>query len=301
MGFRNSHPFVHLLYFLAVIYTLLAFSNPVYLLIAFVSAIIYACQCSAGKIWKYIVAIFPLIILYAMYYASYHHFGVTVLGENRIGNSLTAEAYLYGMVVGVTAAAFVLWLYILHQSISMDEIGYLLGRVSPGASLMFSIFLRMLSRIHQQRRYVLEARNGIGKGVSRGKWWSRIYNRISVFSIMLTWILETLSSMADSMKSRGKNLRGRTSYSRFIFDDRDRAQMLFITAMLVLSLMAHTLGQTNAIYDPEIIIPPPMPLTPLFYMGYAGLCLMPSVIDVFSGVRFAWNRRNVKEKCINEK
>lgn len=301
MGFRNSHPFVHLLYFAMVIYTLLTLSHPAYILITFVSAIIYALLCSAGKIWKHIVIIFPLIILYAMYYASYHHFGITVLGENRIGNSLTAEAYLYGMVVGVTVAALILWIYVLHQSISMDEIGYLLGRVSPTASLMLSIFLRMMSRIYQQRRYVLEARSGIGKGVSEGKWLSRIHNRISIFSIMLTWILETLPSMADSMKSRGKNLRGRTSYSRYNFDDRDRMQVLFIIAMFILTRMAHVLGQTNVTYDPEIIIPAPMLLTPLFYMSYAGLCLMPTVMDIVAGIRFAWNRKNVKEKCINEK
>lgn len=301
MGFHNSHPFVHLLYFATVIATLLQSTHPVYLLIALASAIIYALLCSKGKIWKMIIAISMLIILYALYYGSYHHFGVTVLGVNKIGNSLTAESYLYGIVIGATIAALILWLYILQQSISMDEIGYLLGRVSPTASLMFSIFLRMLSRIHQQRRYVLEARSGIGKGISEGKWWSRIYNRISIFSIILTWVLETMPAMADAMKSRGKNLRGRTAYSKFIFDDRDRAQTLFIITVFILTRMAHVLGQTNVIYDPAIIFPNPVTFTPLFYIAYAGLCLMPCVIDVCTRWRFARDRRNVKGNHIDEK
>lgn len=301
MGFKNSHPIVHLLYFTSVIAGLLLFRHPIYLALSLVSALVYTLLESRGRAWRLGVILAPAIVLYAIYYASYHHFGVTVLAENTIGNAITTESCIYGLVLGATVGSLVLWIYLIHRIITMDEVGYLLGRISPGVSLVFSIFLRMLSRITAQRNRIIEARSGIGKGVRQGRWWQWIYNRISIFSILLTWVLETLPAMADAMKSRGKELRGRSSYSLYLLDDRDRLQIVYLATMLVVTGMAHALGQTKAVYDPEIYIPQRLALTPWFHLAYAGLCLMPALLDVLTAWRFAYGRRNVKERNCDEK
>lgn len=44
----------------------------------------------------------PLAASLAVYYRSYHHFGITVLQQNCIGNNMTLEALVYGGVLGHT-------------------------------------------------------------------------------------------------------------------------------------------------------------------------------------------------------
>lgn len=299
MGFKNSHPITHLLYFSAALSGILLFRHPIYLAIAFASEI-FCVRLSVGRgVWKKILLLVPAILLYAGYYASTHHFGVTVFGENRIGNRMTAESFVYGVVTGVIAALCILMFCIVQNLTSMDEIGYLLGKVSPNLSLFFHIILRMSKRIRFKKCEIQEGRAGIGKGVHQGSWWYRVRNRICIISILLTWVLENPPAMSDSMKNRGKIKRRRTSYSLFRLDDRDRAQIFFLTVEAVLCAMAYVLGQTNTIYDPEICLPARMDLTYLFYVSYAGLNLMPAMTDVIANRKFAGARR--KEMCENEK
>lgn len=63
----------------------------------------------AAAVW-FGLALAPCILLFALFYAGYTHFGVTVLAKNFIGNNLTLESFVYGMVLGTTAASVLLWL-----------------------------------------------------------------------------------------------------------------------------------------------------------------------------------------------
>lgn len=299
MGFKNSHPMVHLLYFSAVVSGVLLFRHPVYLMIALLADCLYVRVCDRRGAWKKLLLLIFAILLYTGYYASSHHFGVTVLGENRIGNRITAESFVYGLVIGVIAAVCILLFWIARHVVSMDEIGYLLGTVSPNLSLFFHILIRMSKRIGFRKLEIQEGRAGIGKGICQGKWWHRIRNRISIFSILLTWLLENIPAMSDSMRSRGKTKRRRISYSLFRMDDSDRVQILCLTAEVVLCAMAYALGQTNAVYDPAICLPARTNLTYIFYVSYTALCLMPVVTDGIANRRFAGAGR--KEIYQNEK
>ena len=84
---------------------------------------------------------------FALYYSSYHHFGITVLRQNFIGNNMTLESLVYGMVLGVSIAGVIIWFSCVHSVVSTDKVVYLFGRVSPKLSLFLAIFLRMVPRI----------------------------------------------------------------------------------------------------------------------------------------------------------
>ena len=91
MGFERCHPAVNFLYFAAVIAGTILFQHPVFLAISVVCAFLYSIKRSG---WK--AAIFNTVLLifavgFALYYSSYHHFGVTVLRQNFIGNNMTLE------------------------------------------------------------------------------------------------------------------------------------------------------------------------------------------------------------------
>ena len=69
---------------------------------------------------------------------------------------------------------------------------------------------------------------------------------------MITWSLENAIETADSMKSRGHGLKGRTSYSLYKFDKRDA---FMLCTILFTGLVLMILLFTNAIkfrYYPSI-------------------------------------------------
>ena len=102
-----------------------------------------------------------------------------------------------------------------------DKFVYLFGRLIPALSLVLSMALRFVPKFQAQFHVVSEAQRCIGRDVSDGGVIRRIRNAVTIFSIMLTWSLENAIETADSMKSRGYGLPGRTAFSIYRFDDRD--------------------------------------------------------------------------------
>lgn len=100
MRFDNYHPAIELLYFAAVFLMTICFDHPIYVLISFVTAVIYSVYLRGKKAAVWNLLLLAAMAAYAIYYASYHHFGVTGLKTNFIGNQITLEAFAYGMVTG---------------------------------------------------------------------------------------------------------------------------------------------------------------------------------------------------------
>ena len=90
---------------------------------------------------------------YAIYYASYHPFGVTGLKTNFIGNQITLEVFAYGMVTGCRLITVLMWGSCLYVLVTTDKIVFLLRRISPKLSLYVSILFRSVPQIIQQECY----------------------------------------------------------------------------------------------------------------------------------------------------
>ena len=105
MGFESCHPAVNFLFFAAVIYGSVAFQHPVFLAISCLCAFAFSMKRNGKRAVIFNLCLLPLVVCFALYYSSYHHFGVTVLKQNFIGNNLTVESFVYGMVTGLRAAA----------------------------------------------------------------------------------------------------------------------------------------------------------------------------------------------------
>jgi energy-coupling factor transport system permease protein len=87
--------------------------------------------------------------------------------------------------------------------------------------------LRFIPKFKTQMDAVADAQRSIGRNISEGSLWHRIKIAVTVLSIMVTWALENDIETADSMKSRGYGLKGRTAFSIYRFDDRDRTAILY--------------------------------------------------------------------------
>ena len=104
MGFERCHPAVNFIYFVAVIAGMVGFIHPIFLAISFLCAFAYSVKRNGGKALFFNLLLLPFVAAFALYYSSYHHFGVTVIRQNFIGNRMTVEALVYGFVLGFVVA-----------------------------------------------------------------------------------------------------------------------------------------------------------------------------------------------------
>lgn len=290
MGFEKCHPAVNFIYFSAVIAGTILFNHPIFLLISVFCACLYSVKRGGFKAVIFDAALLPLMAVFALYYSNYNHFGVTVLDQNRIGNNMTLESIVYGFVLGSTVAGVLMWFSCVHSVVTTDKVVYLFGKASPRLSLFLAILLRMVPRIKKEAKKINTAQQGIGRGANQGNLFQRLRNSIRIFSMLITWTIDSLTMASESMRSRGSSLRGRKAFSIYRFDNRDRAYVIGLFACLTLTAMAVILNQTDILYDPRIVMPSVNAMSYLFYMGYAALCLMPLGLELWTQYRF-WKAR----------
>lgn len=293
MGFEHCHPAVNLIYFAIVIFGMLTFQHPIFLLISFLCAFAYSVKRNKIKAVIFNLVLLPLIGAFALYYSSYTHFGVTVLEQNFIGNNITLESLVYGIVLGLIVAGVMIWFSCVYSVFSSDKVVYLFGRVSPRLSLFLSILLRMVPRIKKEAKKINMAQRGIGRGVNQGNIFVRLRNCIRIFSMLITWTIDSLTLSSESMQSRGSTLRGRKAFSIYRFDNRDRAYVIGMFACITITVMGVMLKQTDIVYDPRIIMMPITSMSYLFYMGYAVLCLMPLGLELWTEYCFRKARKGI--------
>ena len=88
------------------------------------------------------------------------------------------------------------------------------------------------------------------------------------------------------MRSRGSLLRGRTAFSIYRFDNRDRAFVISLFTCITLTLMGVILGSGKMWYNPRIVWRPLNAIGILTAAGYLVLCLMPLGLELWTDYRF---------------
>ena len=296
MRFDSYHPAINFIFFTAMIAAAVAFDQPVFLLLSYLCPFLYSISLNGIKATVFNFALLPFIILFALYYSSYHHFGVTSLAVNFIGNQITLEALIYGLVIGVKSASVLMWFSCVHTIISSDKVVYLFGRIVPKLSLLLSIVLRIVPRIKAYAKTVHMTQMCIGRGMTQGNAPRRIHNFFRIQSIVITWALESFSSTSDAMRSRGYSLKGRTSFSIYRFDNRDRSFVITLFLCFTVLLAGILLDQTHILYNPEIILNRITPLSFMFYATYAFLCLLPMALQLLGEKKFQRLKNKMPEQ-----
>lgn len=286
MGFEACHPAVNFIFFASVLWGTVSFQHPVFLAIGWLCAFAYSVRRAGRKAVIFNLFLLPLIVIFALYYSAYHHFGVTVLRKNFIDNNMTLESLVYGLVVGLRFATVCMWLEALFSVVSSDKVIYLFGKVSPRLSLFLTILLRFLPRLSREAGRINLARRGVGRGAGQGSPFRRLMNCLGIFSMLITWMISALALESDSMRSRGSLLRGRTAFSIYRFDNRDRAFVIALFTCLTLTLMGAILGTGRMWYNPRILWRPLNVLGLLTAAGYLALCLMPLGLELWTDYRF---------------
>lgn len=285
--FKNFHPIINFIYFMSVIGMGMFLMHPVYILAGIVCSFAYSTILNGKKAVKFnLFILLPAIITAAVFNGMFNHEGATILTYLPGDNPLTLESLIYGMTAGSIIALAVCWFSCFNKIMTSDKFTYLFGKILPSASLVLSMILRFVPRFKVHLKTIINAQKCIGRDMKSGSIIQRAKNGIKILSIMITWALENAIDTADSMKSRGYGLAGRTAFSIFVFDKRDALALAYIMAMLIYAILGKIYGVMEFVYYPYISATDLTPYGISVFVAYIMLCLTPVIIEVKEGI--AW-------------
>ena len=284
---RACHPAVSFTYFALVIACSMFFMHPVCLALSLLGALLYVARLKGRRaLRKQAAWLVPAALLAAALNPAFVHQGVTILTYLPSGNPLTLESILFGLASALLLAAVVLWFRCFGEVMTSDKFIYLFGRIIPALSLVLSMTLRFVPRFRRQFRAVSQAQRYMGRDTSSGGLLQRGKNAMKVFSVLVTWSLESAIDTADSMRSRGYGQPGRTAFSIYRLDDRDRSLLLWLGFCGLYLLTGVVSRGLYFQYYPLLLGAPAQPLTVSFFAVYLLLCLTPSAMSWASQRRF---------------
>ena len=278
--FSSYHPIINFLYFALVLVCTMFFMHPVSLLISLVTALLYAVSLNGRKAVRFsILHLLPMLLIAAIINPAFNHEGATILLYLPTGNPLTLESILYGLASAVMLASAITWFSCYNAVMTSDKFVYLFGRIIPALSLILSMTLRFAPKFRTQFHAVSEAQRCTGRDVSNGTMLQRVKNAIAICSIMVTWSLENAIETADSMKSRGYGLPGRTAFSIYRFDDRDKTVLIWLCFCGFYIFAGWIAGGLSWQYYPIVkgALTGIFPIS--FQLVYLALCLTPVFLN----------------------
>ena len=280
-AFSGYHPTINFLYYALVLLFSMCLMHPVYLAISLTGALAYDIYLKGRKAVRFaVMGLLPMAAVAALVNPAFNHEGATILTYLPSGNPLTLESILYGLAAGTMLCAVVLWFVCFNRVITSDKFVYLFGRVIPALSLVLSMTLRFVPLFRRQLETVRQAQFCIGRDASTGSAWQRARKAVTIFSIMVTWALENAIETADSMKSRGYGLRGRTAFSIYRMEDRDKYALGWLGFCGMYLLCGSLAGGLKWWYFPMLQGAMAQPFSISFYLAYLALCLTPVVLNV---------------------
>ncbi len=280
-SFSTYHPVINFLYFTLVLLFSMFFTHPFCLILSLLCAFSYSVYLNGKKALRFnLKYMLPMLIVTALVNPAFNHEGGTILTYLRNGNPLTLESIVYGVAAAVMLITVIYWFSCYNAVMTTDKFVYLFGRVIPALSLILSMALRFVPRFSAQLKVVSDAQKCVGRDVSNGSLWQRAKHGVRILSIMLTWALENAIETADSMRSRGYGLPGRTAFSIYRFDRRDRSALLFLLFCGGYILAGAALGGLYYRYFPTIkgVWLEPYPVS--LYLCYLALGSAPVAINI---------------------
>ena len=287
--FSSCHPIVNFIYFALVLLFTMCFTHPLARVVSLAGALCYDLYLNGRKAARFtLLYMLPLLLLTAILNPLFSHEGVTILTYLPSGNPLTLESILFGGAAALMLVSVVLWFACYNTVMTSDKFVYLFGRVIPALSLVLSMTLRFVPKFRAQIHEVSEAQRCVGRDVRNGSVIRRMRNGVTILSIMLTWSLENAIETADSMRSRGYGLPGRTAYSIYRFDERDKMALLWLAFCGVCVIAAWIAKGFYWRWYPSVKFTPFMPLVIFFHIVYFALCFTPLAMDLYADWR--WKR-----------
>ena len=272
-GFAALHPTVNFIFFVFVLAFALVVSHPVLLTLGLLCAACNACLCMGkSRFWGQLRLLLPLLIFTALLNPLLSGRGETVLFSFPWGAPCTAESLLYGLCTALRLASVILWFGVWNAVITTDKFTFLFGRFLPSLALTVCMGLRLVPRLLGRLREVSDVQKCLDPSAKGLRHAGRCV------SVVISWALENAMDTADSMKSRGYGLKGR-SYFTIYRSAREDALCLGLTLALgIACIVPLCTGAADAAFFPSLQLE--WGITTVFTaVAYALLGLLPFLFE----------------------
>lgn len=287
--FSRYHPIINMVYFVSVISFGMFFLHPLCLGITLFSSFAYSLYLNGKKALlfnlKYMI---PMMLMTALINPAFNHEGATIIKYLNNGNPVTLESITYGIASATMLVSIIMWFSCYNKVMTSDKFIYIFGRIIPALSLIFSMVLRFVPRFKAQIKQISYSQKCVGRDVSNGGFIDRVKHGINIVSIMVTWAFENSIETADSMKARGYGLKGRTAFSIFTFNRRDKIALIGISFLSLAVIASAKLGSYYYRYFPYMKGIKVDFSTSISFGLYFLLCITPLGINLLEDLR--WKR-----------
>ena len=277
--FKSYHPIVNFIYFVFAIGFSCLFLHPVSLVISLVSGFTYYVMLKGGK-KKNLIYMLLIAMVTALINPLFNHQGITIITYLPGGNPLTMESVIYGLCAGGMIVSVICHFSCYNEIMTSDKFIYLFGKAIPSMSLVFSMTLRFVPRFFSQLKTVSSAQKCMGRNISEGSIKKRAECGLNILSIMTTLALENAIETADSMKSRGYGLPGRTAYSIYKFDKRDKIALISMLLLGAYTFIGYIIDGMYISFFPSIKTADFSIFGTSVFLAYLLLLASPVIIEV---------------------
>ncbi len=278
--FKKYHPIVNFIYFIFVIGFSCFFMHPVCLIISLISGFSHSMMLKGKKVIKTnLIYLIPIIFFMGIINPLFNHEGVTIIRYFQNGNPLTLESIIYGFCAASMIVCVICHFSCYNEIMTSDKFIYLFGKIIPAMSLVISMTLRFVPRLQAQLKVVTNAQRCMGREVSKGRIINRVKNGLNILSVMTTWAFENSIETADSMKSRGYGIPGRSAFSIYKFDKRDKFALISIVFLGTYIFAGSLIGAVSFNYFPYIKSADISLYGISVFAAYFLLCLLPVIIE----------------------
>lgn len=284
-AFSGFHPVVNFLFFVAALGLTMFIQQPVYLLISLISGCAYLLYLQGKKgFFRQAGCLVPILVMMAIMNPVFNHEGVTILWYRPNDNPITLEAICFGLASAVMMGASIVWFNCCNTVFTSDKIIYLFGRVIPALSLLISMTLRFVPRFKNFLQSVMRTQQAMHKPENTKE---KLQQALAAFSATVSWAMEQSIVSADSMKSRGYGVQGRTAFSIYIFEKRDGITIALLVLLCAGAVMPHMVGLMGWTYYPSLSGELLGPVQIIAYLCYVGMCNLPLIINLMEDRK--WN------------
>lgn len=275
-GFGGYHPLINFIFFIAAVVFGMFFVHPVFTAVCVIFSLIYYFTIKGKGGIRFAAGMLLLAVLLTAINPIFNTLGDTVLFTYLGGRRYTLEALIYGACSAGMFFGVIIWFSCYNENMTSDKFIYIFGRIIPAVSLVLTMVLRLVPDFKRRTTAIEGARGSIGKGGGDKK--TRLKNSTSILSALTSWALEGAVTTADSMRSRGYGLSGRTSFAIYRMKGRDHAALIVMMICIVGVIVCAALGGTAAQFIPSIEISPFSLVTATGAAAYAILLAIPSAI-----------------------
>lgn len=280
---NDRNPIAVTAYFFAVIFITMFSMNPAVVTLSLFGSIVLSVTLRSVKSAKTHLWLVVFFLVMTLLNPLFNHNGMTVLFFFN-GRAFTLEALFYGAAAAGVIIAVLYWFFSYTKIMTSEKLLYLFGKISPKLSLILSMSIRFVSLFSDHLKKTENAQKALGL-YKNDNIIDTVKGKARVFSITVTWALESGIVTAESMEARGYGAKRRTYFSVFKFQTEDA--MLTALSIALAALTAAGGYFTDFSYYPSVSYT----VSPLSYIGiisFGVLVIIPEIIHIKEGIRWKY-------------